>query len=309
MDYIKEREKFMETLNDSVKRAYKILFAKIEYYEKRTGIVFEEMNEMEFQMFTIKELIDNSSASANVKVSLLKKYINSIGKDFIKLTRDDMVKLTESKLGNKETNENEMRYVSWDAIKKALKNVINPIDRAIVVLIRMNICGTRFGDLTNLKSKDIDIENKVIHLQDRDINITDEYVLNVLREALEQKTYIVMTHKEDSQLRATEFDFNMDCEYLIKQRPIAKNNDGLNAYKFAGITGRVYRIFDDLNLGISSINLLQSNAVDKLIEYEDEIGKYLSMSEAKEYLKSIGINQYHYDIVHLSKYVRQRYGR
>ena len=309
MDYNKMRMEFMEKLNPSIQRAYKLLFAKIEYYEKRTGIIFEEMNEMEFQMFTIKELIDNSSASANVKVCLLKKYINSIGKDFIKLTRDDMIKLTESKLGNKETDENDLRYISWEELKKVSKNIINPIDKAIVYLIRMGVCGTRFNDIINLKTKDIDLENEIIHLQDRDVRIVDKDVLMALREAIEQKTYIVMLHKEDSQVKATEFNFNMECEYLIKQRPIAKNNNGLNAYKFAGMTGRVYRIFEDLGIGVSSINLLQSNAVDRLIEYEDEIGESLSMSNTKIYLKSIGINQYHYDIKHLSMYVRQKYGR
>jgi hypothetical protein len=232
-----------------------------------------------------------------------------IGKDFIQLNRDDIIKLTESKLGNQDTNENEQKYVSWDDLKKGLENVENDIDKAIICLVRIGVCGTKFTELVNLKSKDIDIENKKIYLEGRIVNITDDYVLNILDTALRQTTYKVITHKDEDVLKVTEYDFNIECQYFVKQRPIAKNNNGLNPYKFAGITGKMYRIFEELGMDISSINLLQSNAVDRLIEYEDTIGKQLSMAEAKEYLKAIGVLQYFYDVVHLSKNVRDKYGR
>lgn len=309
MDYKMMREEFVKDLSPSLQRAYKLLFVKIDYYEKKTGIIFEEMTSAEFEMFTIKELIDRSAASANVKVNLLKHYTKAIGKDFIQLDRNDIIKLTESKLGNQDTDENKLRYVEWKDLKKGLENIVNPIDKAIICLVRIGICGTKFTELINLKSKDIDIENKKIYLRGRTIDITDDYVLNILNEALRQTTYKVITHKDESDLKVVNYDFNMKCEYLIKQRPVAKNNNGLNQYKFAGITGKIYRIFEELGMDISSINLLQSNAVDKLIEYEDSIGRQVSMAEAKEYLKAVGVLQYHYDVVHLSKYVREKYGR
>ena len=164
MDYKSMREEFVSSLSESIQRAYKLLFVKADYYQTRTGIQLEEMTEMEFQMFVIKELIDQSAASANVKVNLLKKYVAFIGKDFINLNRDDIIKLTESVLNNKNTNENELRYVSWNDLKKSLENIVNPIDKAIVCLIRIGICGTKFTDLINLKSKDIDIKNRKIYL-------------------------------------------------------------------------------------------------------------------------------------------------
>lgn len=309
MDYKMMREEFTKNLSPSLQRAYKLLFVKVDYYEKKTGIVFEDMSESEFLAFTVKELIDRSAASANVKVNLLKKYIAFINKDFIRLNRNDIIKLTESKLGNQDTNENEQRYVSWNDLKKGLENIVNPIDKAIVCLIRTGACGTKFTELINLKSKDIDIENRKIYLEGRTVDIIDDYILNILNEALRQTTYKVITHRDESDLKVTEYNFNMKCEYLIKQRPVAKNENGLNPFKFAGITGKIYRIFEELGMDISSINLLQSNAVDKLIEYEENIGRQVSMAEAKEYLKAVGVHQYHYDVVHLSKYVREKYGR
>ena len=309
MDYKAMREDFIEPLSDSIQRAYKLLFVKIDYYQKKTGIIFEEMTSAEFEMFTIKELIDRSAASANVKVSLLRKYAEHIGKNFIQLNRDDIIKLTESKLGNNNTNENKLRYVAWEDLKKGLENVENDIDKAIICLVRTGVCGSKFTELINLKSKDIDIENRKIHLKSRTVDITDDYVLSILNEALRQTTYKVITHKDEGDLKVTEYNFNMKCEYLIKQRPVAKNDNGLNQFKFAGITGKIYRIFEELGMDISSINLLQSNAVDRLIEHENSIGRQVSMAEAKEYLKSVGVLQYHYDVVHLSKYVREKYGR
>lgn len=309
MDYKTMREEYVKDLSPSLQRAYKLLFAKIDYYQKKTGIVFEEMDENQFISFTIKELIDQSAASANVKVNLLRKYTKTIGKDFINLNRNDIIKLTESKLGNNNTNENELRYVAWSDLKRGLENIVNSIDKAVICLVRMGICGTKFTELVNLKSKDIDIENRKIYLKDRVVDITDDYVLSILDTASRQTTYKVISHKDEDVLKVTEYDFNTECEYFVKQRPIAKNGNGLNPYKFAGITGKMYRIFEELGMNISSINLLQSNAVDRLIEHEDAIGRQISMAEAKEYLKAIGVLQYFYDVVHLSKYVREKYGR
>ena len=83
--YEQIREDFIKGLSDSVKRSFKLLFTKIDDYEKEKGLVFEEFTEEQFIEFTKEKLIGKSGASANVNVNLLKKYVNSLGKDFIKL--------------------------------------------------------------------------------------------------------------------------------------------------------------------------------------------------------------------------------
>ena len=113
-DYKKLRDEFIIDLSDSVRRSMLLLFKKVNDYEKEKGLVFEEFTEEQFIEFTKEKLIGKSGASANVKVNLLKKYVNSLGKDFIKLKRNDLMKMTEDKLNQtSEQNESDIKYVGW----------------------------------------------------------------------------------------------------------------------------------------------------------------------------------------------------
>ena len=134
--------------------------------------------------------------------------------------------------------------------------------------------------------KVIDLKKKTIKFENRTIEIDDE-VCDILNEAIEQDKYTVMLHNESSTPYASEFEFNMACPYLIKQKPKKNNNYGLNPYTFSGITNRIFRITNEMNIGATAMNLLQSYAVDRLIEQEKEIGKKLSTSEAFDFFKSI----------------------
>lgn len=304
--YKQIREHFIKDLSESVKRSYKLLFKKIDDYEKEKGLVFEEFTEEQFIEFTKEKLIGKSGASANVKVNLLKKYINSLGKDFIKLKRNDLMKMTEDKLSMiSEQNESDIKYVGWKELDRNINKIENAIDVAIIYLLRYGVSGNQFIELRNLKVNDIDLDSKIVHLKDRDIEIDDKMV-DILKDAIKQEHYISMIHKEDT-IKSNDYDFNMDCEYLIKQRPMDRNDGGLEPYTFSGFTGKVYRIFQSLDMGISAINLLQSNAIEKLIQHEDSLGKRLSTREIKEYFKTVGITCYSFQIKEASRWIREKY--
>lgn len=304
--YKQIREDFTKDLSDSVQRSYKLLFKKIDDYEKEKGLVFEEFTEEQFIEFTKEKLIGKSGASANVKVNLLKKYVNSLGKDFIKLKRNDLMKMTEDKLNQtSEQNESDIKYVEWKELDKNINKIENAIDVAIIYLLRYGVSGNQFIELRNLKVSDIDLDSKIVHLSDRDIEIDDK-VADILKDAIKQDHYISMIHKEDT-IKSNDYDFNMDCEYLIKQRPMDRNDGGLDMYTFSGFTAKVYRIFQSLDMGISAINLLQSNAIEKLIQHEDSLGKRLSTREIKEYFKSVGITCYCFQMKEASRWIREKY--
>lgn len=284
------RKQFIEPLSDSVKKAYILLFRKLDEYEKETGKIFEEnFTEEIFVDFTKKKLIGRAANSVLVKVSLLKKYAESLNiYSVVKLRRDEVIKMTEEHLKELESeNEYELRYVSWSDLKASTRRLTNVIDVAIVYLIRMGVSGASFKELANLKVEDIDLKNKILKLPNRNIKLDDD-VCKILDNAINQNVYTVMLHSEDNIPNATEYHFNMDCEYFIKQKPKKNNGDGLNPYKFSGITNRIFRIMNELGLDVTAINLLQSYTVDRLREYEEKIGKKLSLSEAKDYFKSIG---------------------
>ena len=304
--YKQIREDFIKDLSDSVQRSYKLLFKKVNDYEKEKGLIFEEFTEEQFIEFTKEKLIGKSGASANVKVNLLKKYVNSLGKDFIKLKRNDLMKMTEDKLNQtSEQNESDIKYVEWKELDKNINKIENVIDVAIIYLLRYGVSGNQFIELRNLKVNDIDLDSKIVHLKDRDIKIDDK-VADILKDAIEQDHYISMIHKEDI-IKSNDYDFNMDCEYLIKQRPMDRNDGGLEPYTFSGFTAKVYRIFQALDMGISAINLLQSNAIEKLIQHEDSLGKRLSTREIKEYFKVVGITCYCYQMKEASRWIREKY--
>ena len=195
--YKQIREDFIKDLSDSVQRSFKLLFTKIDDYAKEKGLVFEEFTEEQFIEFTKEKLIGKSGASANVKVNLLKKYVNSLGKDFIKLKRNDLMKMTEDKLNQtSEQNESDIKYVEWKELDKNINKIENAIDVAIIYLLRYGVSGNQFIELRNLKVNDIDLDSKIVHLKDRDIEIDDK-VADILKDAIEQDHYISMIHKED----------------------------------------------------------------------------------------------------------------
>lgn len=304
--YKQIREDFIKDLSDSIQRSYKLLFKKIDDYEKEKGLVFEYFTEEQFIEFTKEKLIGKSGASANVKVNLLKKYVNSLGKDFIKLKRNDLMKMTEDKLNQtSEQNESDIKYVEWKELDKNINKIENAIDVAIIYLLRYGISGNQFIELRNLKVNDIDLDSKIVHLKDRDIKIDDK-VADILKDAIEQDHYISMIHKEDI-IKSNDYDFNMDCEYLIKQRKTTRNDDGLDPYGFSGFTARTYRIFQALDMNISAINLLQSHAVDFLINHENKIGRRLSTREINELFKNNGIINYSFQTKELSRAIRKKY--
>ena len=310
MNYKEYREDFIKNLSDSIKRSYTLLFKKIERYEKETGLIFEEFTEEDFVEFTRKELIGKSANSAVVKVSLLKKYVQSLDKYFVKMTRSEIIKMTDEKLEQQEkAEEKELKYVSWNELKDGLNRISNDIDVAIICLLRMGISGSQFNELVNLKIENIDIENKKIYLENRTVDIEDDYILKVLEDAMKQRTYHVIQHKENSDAKITEFDFNMDCPYLLKQKPMINNNGGMNPYKFGGASGKMFRIFEELNMDISAINLLQSYAADKIVERENLINKRMSTKDVKVYFKEIKCNQNAYDSRILSMWVKKNYNK
>ena len=304
--YKQIREDFVKDLSDSVRRSMLLLFKKIDDYEKEKGLVFEEFTEEQFIEFTKEKLIGKSGASANVKVNLLKKYINSLGKDFVKLKRNDLMKMTEDKLNQtSEQNESDIKYVEWKELDKNINKIENAIDIAIIYLLRYGVSGNQFIELRNLKVDDIDLYNKIVHLKDRDVEIDDK-VADILKDAIRQDKYVTMVHNEDA-VKLNDYDFNMNCEYLIKQRPMDRNDGGLDPYGFSGFTAKTYRIFQALDMNISAINLLQSHAVDFLINYENKIGRRLSTREINKLFKNNGIINYSFQTKELSRAIRKKY--
>ena len=300
-----KRREFIEPLSESVKKAYKLMFKKFDDYEKEKHLCFEEFTKEDFNDFVKCKLIGKSANSTNVKVNLCKKYAEFINSDCVQLNLDSVKGIVKDYLEEKKIeNENELKYVSMKDLSVAINRISNNIDVAIIYLLRHGISGNKFTELANLKIEDIDLKEKVIKLETRTVEISDE-MCDILEDAINQVEYYVLKDGEKGDAKVESYEFNMECPYLIKQRPSTKNNQGMASYKFSGITGRIFRIMQELGLDVSAINLLQSHATDKLMEHEKELGKELSIKEAFDYLKSIGSKQSSYDIIAMARWVEK----
>ena len=302
-----DQEKFLVGLSDGIKKAYNTLWKKVEVYEKEIGKQFEDFTKEDFNNFVKCKLIKSSAKSTNVKVNLLKKYANYIGCDFVQLDFEAVRVMVEDYLKDKQIeNENELKYVSLDELSVATNRMANDIDVAIIYLLRYGVSGKNFTELINLKTKNIDIENKVIKLKDRAIEIDDK-MCGILQFAMNQSEYYVIQDLDKEEPNCESYELNMDSDYLIKPKPRSDNDFGLSSYKSSGMIGRLFRITQELGLNVSAINLLQSHAVDEVLKYEEKIGRELSMNECSKYLKQIGSRQSGDDIVGMAKWVKQKY--
>lgn len=303
-----KRKEFIEPLSDSVKKAYKLMFKKFDDYEKEGNKCFEDFTVEDFNDFVKRKLIGKSANSTNVKVNLCKKYAEYIGSDCVQLGLDSVKNMVKDYLEEKKIeDENELKYVSMKDLSVAINRISNNIDVAIIYLLRYGISGNKFTELVNLKVEDINLKERLIKLEDRVVEIDEEMSI-ILEDAIQQDEYFVIKGGDKEEPKVEYYQLNMDCPYLIKQRPNAKNNYGMANYKFSGITGRIFRVMQELNLDISAINLLQSHATDKLMKHEEELGKKLSIKEAFDYLKSIGSKQSSYDIIAMARWVEEKYG-
>lgn len=306
MDYKELRKKFVEEQINSTARTFKAILKKADEYQSETGKIFEEFTIDDFEDFVKEKLIDKSANSVVVKVSLCKRYVTYIGKDFVKLKRNDIIKMTDEYL---RMSDNALKYLSWDELKDKIRVIENDIDKAIMCLLRMGIGGTGFEELINLKTSDIDLENRTIKLENRIVDITDDFILEILEKAIDQKVYTTIVHRNGVP-KIEEYAFNRKCEYFIKPKPKVTNNEGLEPFKQGGMIGKVYRITtifnDKTNMNITSINLQQSYATDMLIKHEDELGKRLSIRECNDYVKSLGLKQTGVDIRDISICIRNK---
>ena len=99
--------------------------------------------------------------------------------------------------------------------------------------------------------------------------------------------------------------YNMNSEYLFKTRPTKSTLDGMLPLKPSGFRGRMQKIkaeLEDDNIILS--NLIMSYIVDKVIEYQNEIGKELTQNELKYFLNiNFGFTKNAYDVKKMTRQI------
>lgn len=261
------REKDMSI---STRKSFDTLFRNIEEYEDVIDKAIDEWTK-EDCLDMLASLGIKKANTIAVKWSLLKKYLIYIGNTvYREITKSDLENIDGSVL----------RYIPYEEVILGLDVFENYIDKAIVLLLRN---GIRSDEYRLIKHEDIDIENNAIKLSNRDVRV-DDYTMDILVKAMNERGY-KMNIKDKSNYNY--YHYNMESPYLIKNRKNKYNDDGRTPMIETSLRDRTNKLLRRVEIdGISSTALVSSYIVDKIIEFENEMGLTLNENQIKGFVEN-----------------------
>lgn len=261
------REKDMSV---STRKSFDTLFRNIEEYEDVIDKAVDEWTK-EDCLDMLASLGIKKANTIAVKWSLLKKYLIYIGNTvYREITKSDLENIDGSVL----------RYIPYEEVILGLDVFENYIDKAIVLLLRN---GIRSDEYRLIKHEDIDVENNTIKLSNRDIRV-DDYTMDILVKAMNERGY-KMNIKDKSNYNY--YHYNMESPYLIKNRRNKYNDDGRTPMIETSLRDRTNKLLRRVEIdGISSTALVSSYIVDKIIEFENEMGLTLNENQIKGFVEN-----------------------
>lgn len=261
------REKDMSI---STRKSFDTLFRNIEEYEDVIDKVVDEWTK-EDCLDMLASLGIKKANTIAVKWSLLKKYLIYIGNTvYREITKSDLENIDGSVL----------RYIPYEEVILGLDVFENYIDKAIVLLLRN---GIRSDEYRLIKHEDIDVENNTIKLSNRDVRV-DDYTMDILVKAMNERGY-KMNIKDKSNYNY--YHYNMESPYLIKNRKNKYNDDGRTPMIETSLRDRTNKLLRRVEIdGISSTALVSSYIVDKIIEFENEMGLTLNENQIKGFVEN-----------------------
>ena len=261
------REKDMSI---STRKSFDTLFRNIEEYEDVIDKAIDEWTK-EDCLDMLASLGIKKANTIAVKWSLLKKYLIYIGNTvYREITKSDLENIDGSVL----------RYIPYEEVILGLDVFENYIDKAIVLLLRN---GIRSDEYRLIKHEDIDVENNAIKLSNRDVRV-DDYTMDILVKAMNERGY-KMNIKDKSNYNY--YHYNMESPYLIKNRKNKYNDDGRTPMIETSLRDRTNKLLRRVEIdGISSTALVSSYIVDKIIEFENEMGLTLNENQIKGFVEN-----------------------
>lgn len=261
------REKDMSV---STRKSFDTLFRNIEEYEDVIDKAIDEWTK-EDCLDMLASLGIKKANTIAVKWSLLKKYLIYIGNTvYREITKSDLENIDGSVL----------RYIPYEEVILGLDVFENYIDKAIVLLLRN---GIRSDEYRLIKHEDIDVENNAIKLSNRVIRV-DDYTMDILVKAMNERGY-KMNIKDKSNYNY--YHYNMESPYLIKNRKNKYNDDGRTPMIETSLRDRTNKLLRRVEIdGISSTALVSSYIVDKIIEFENEMGLTLNENQIKGFVEN-----------------------
>ena len=219
-----------------------------EYFGK--NVVISDLSRSQLHEFIQNIWVkDKTYATANGYIA----YINNV------LKREKNINtFTSSDFIIKETIDNLITKEELDLLVNELEN---PQDQFILYALFNGIYGKRAEELRYLTIDQVDLKKQTITLENRVVKMDKEFT-EITASAIEQSSYY-LTHFSNG-ARVEKAEFNMSCNFVIKQRMMEKNSNGLDAISYDGFRARLKKISKVLGFNVTCDSLVKSGYAYKL---------------------------------------------
>lgn len=157
------------------------------------------------------------------------------------------------------------RYYFREEVEDLANLFVNPQDKAIILLLFNGVCGKGYEELLNLKVSDVDLDNRVIHLKDRDLKM-DDALFEAVKDTIDTDIYFKYLNENALGNTNKSYFLNPNCEYLLKPKKFVKNRQGLDPFKLNGIQRRLCKLTEVAGVKLTGKSLMVSGAINKINE-------------------------------------------
>ena len=179
-----------------------------------------------------------------------------------------------------------------EEVEVAIENLINPLDKFIVMAIYNGISGNRFTELLNLKKSDINFGKSTITVAGKTIYM-DETFKKITMDALNQTEYAYLT--TDGEIKY--YQLNTSSKYVVKSKPLKRNNNGLEPMGVEGFKTRFKNTVNSIGLETTTGALEKSGYINKMYS----IKKDWKVDEVRELVLTEKMNVDGYNLFRLYK--------
>lgn len=291
--YFKQIENIImnEEYNDTKKDTNLRMLRRVYKYLLKCNKTFKDI-EKEDIVNIAKNIKSRSYASLNIHLLALNDICTYMDKEDCKLIINSEQKDIEIK---ESVEKCKNRYFTENEIMSFCNLLINPQDKFLVYGLFCGINGKANQDLLGLKVDQIDMDKRIIKLEDRMISI-DDFMYDICLDVLDPVyggIYYKYTVDGREDRSNNSYELNFESPFVIKTKPYSKNNYGTMQMKVAGLTKRLHKLTEITGIPVSPIDVYRSGIMNKMYKIKKE---GWTQGQIEEFLKMNNIKMRSYEL-------------
>lgn len=232
---------------------------------------FEDLTEEDI-LNIAKSLKSRSYSSIGAKKASVNEILSYANRYDIKINSNGIHESSDKDKKNFDIKQNIIDTSDIHFTKKEIQQLcesfINPVDKFIVYGLFCGIDGKSRCDLLNLKIEQINLDEKIISLSNKNIEM-DDYMYEILKCTLKENSYKKYIQPGLEESTSIYYDLNMKSKFVIKTKPCKTTNDGLNAMKISGFNQRIKTLKEFSKCNILPKCLVKSGAMHKMYKIKN----------------------------------------